>query len=229
MTNPPLLMLRLEGLMQSWGTRARWDVRDTGTEPTKSGIVGLLACALGYPRNDSRLQTELDAKLTMGVREEFRGGSIVDFHTITGTFLQADGKKRAMGKKHPPTLVSYRSFLVEAGYLVVIGGPAGLLEACDSALHQPRWPIYLGRKCCPPTRPVLEGITNDFASIDDALENFPWSFSYDIERPEQLRCVIDDPFGESTRQDRLLLGRARMYGQRRVKVRWIPTPDTMTS
>ena len=41
----PILLLRLEAPLQSWGTRSRWDVRDTATEPTKSGIIGLLGCA----------------------------------------------------------------------------------------------------------------------------------------------------------------------------------------
>ncbi|MFW9879088.1 MAG: CRISPR-associated protein Cas5, partial [Candidatus Thorarchaeota archaeon] len=34
--NPTLLVLRLEGPLQSWGLRARWDYRDTSTEPSKS-------------------------------------------------------------------------------------------------------------------------------------------------------------------------------------------------
>ena len=45
-----ILLLRLEGPLQSWGGRARWDVRDTGRIPTKSGIVGLLGCALDIGR-----------------------------------------------------------------------------------------------------------------------------------------------------------------------------------
>ena len=41
------LFLRLEGPLQSWGERGHWAVRDTAPEPTKSGVVGLLGCALG--------------------------------------------------------------------------------------------------------------------------------------------------------------------------------------
>ncbi|RLI63234.1 MAG: type I-E CRISPR-associated protein Cas5/CasD, partial [Promethearchaeia archaeon] len=29
--------MRLEGPLQSWGLESRWDMRDTGTEPSKSG------------------------------------------------------------------------------------------------------------------------------------------------------------------------------------------------
>lgn len=79
----PLLLLRLEGPLQSWGVRARWEIRDTQPEPTKSGIVGLLGCSLGYPRQDSRMVDELDKGLRMGVRVENPGRILEDYHTIT--------------------------------------------------------------------------------------------------------------------------------------------------
>ena len=47
-----LMMLRLEGLLQSWGESSAWDNRGTASIPTKSGIVGLLACAMGLHRTD---------------------------------------------------------------------------------------------------------------------------------------------------------------------------------
>src|SRR3990172_4719032 len=46
----PTLLLRLVGPMQSWGTTSRFDQRDTGKEPSKSGVIGLLAAALGIDR-----------------------------------------------------------------------------------------------------------------------------------------------------------------------------------
>jgi CRISPR system Cascade subunit CasD len=53
------LFLRLEGPLQSWGERARWDVRDTAPEPTKSGVIGLLACALGLSADEDWITTPL--------------------------------------------------------------------------------------------------------------------------------------------------------------------------
>ena len=38
--------------MQSWGTQSRFSVRDTGREPSKSGVVGLIGAAMGIPRDD---------------------------------------------------------------------------------------------------------------------------------------------------------------------------------
>ena len=42
-----VLLVRLAGPMQSWGSQSRFSHRDTEREPTKSGVVGLLSAALG--------------------------------------------------------------------------------------------------------------------------------------------------------------------------------------
>ena len=44
------LLLRLAGPMQSWGTDSKFDERRTGREPSKSGVIGLVAAALGIAR-----------------------------------------------------------------------------------------------------------------------------------------------------------------------------------
>ena len=47
-----LLLIRLEGALQSWGEWAKWDERDSGLMPTKSGVIGVLACCMGLKRGD---------------------------------------------------------------------------------------------------------------------------------------------------------------------------------
>jgi CRISPR system Cascade subunit CasD len=37
-----VLLLRLAGPMQAWGTQSRFVNRDTELEPSKSGVIGLL-------------------------------------------------------------------------------------------------------------------------------------------------------------------------------------------
>ena len=46
------LLLRLAAPLQSWGTDSKFEVRKTGREPTKSGVVGLLATARGIGREE---------------------------------------------------------------------------------------------------------------------------------------------------------------------------------
>ena len=47
------LLLRLAAPMQAWGCGSKFDTRRTNREPTKSGVVGLLAAALGIRREQS--------------------------------------------------------------------------------------------------------------------------------------------------------------------------------
>src|SRR5690554_4641662 len=102
----PVLLLRLEGPLQSWGTRARWDVRDTAREPTRSGIIGLLAAALGYGRGDPRIVDDLEGGLEIGVRVEREGEVLDDYHTVTGFLPTADGSYRHSGIKTAANLAA---------------------------------------------------------------------------------------------------------------------------
>src|SRR5262245_33175039 len=95
----PILLLRLEGPLQSWGIRSRWSRRETGPEPTKSAIIGLLGCAAGIRRPDwrstsepDRALEEWDRALRFGVRVDRPGTIETDYHTVQGRHWQADGK-----------------------------------------------------------------------------------------------------------------------------------------
>jgi CRISPR system Cascade subunit CasD len=46
------LLFRLCAPIQSWGTQSRFLARDTGLEPSKSGVIGLICAALGKPREE---------------------------------------------------------------------------------------------------------------------------------------------------------------------------------
>ena len=43
------LLLRLAAPLQAWGADSKFETRKTNREPTKSGVIGLLAAALGLP------------------------------------------------------------------------------------------------------------------------------------------------------------------------------------
>lgn len=230
----PLLLLRLEGPLQSWGGRSRWDVRDTQPEPTKSGIIGLLGCALGYERGDRRLE-ELDAALHLGVRVEHPGRVLEDFQTITdflptagGDFKISGGTKSAAALRadpdvRPATILSPRFYLEDAAFLAILDGPPDLLAECGEALHRPRWTLFLGRKACIPTRPILECLTNSYAGMVDALENHPWDMRGEKGsrreplRPQYATAFVEDAEGPLQRQDSLRLNAARLYGFRSVR------------
>ncbi|NMC28005.1 MAG: type I-E CRISPR-associated protein Cas5/CasD [Syntrophomonadaceae bacterium] len=210
MNNPLLLLLRLEGLMQSWGERAHWDLRDTSPLPTKSAIIGLLACSLGLTRNHPDI-LQLGKELSIGVRADRSGSQFTDYQTVSGSIATASGGSRGR-KDEESTIVSIRQYICDGSFLVVLGGPEVQLETLASALQAPKWPIYLGRKACVPMRPVFEALTDNYLSLEDALQNAPF-----CERSDHYAiCEIDAPSGFTFRRDILLPSPSRHYLTRRI-------------
>lgn len=72
------LILTLGGPLQSWGAESKFNHHRTNMEPTKSGVVGMIASALGRSRIDS---IEDLAGLRFGVRSVSEQTPIDDFHT----------------------------------------------------------------------------------------------------------------------------------------------------
>ena len=72
------LILRLAAPMQAWGADSKYNERRTCREPTKSGVIGLLAAALGCRRDDTETLARLST-LRFGVRADREGTSLRDF------------------------------------------------------------------------------------------------------------------------------------------------------
>ena len=160
-----LLNLRMEGPLQAWGESAKWDARDSADFPTKSGVVGLLGSAMGLERGDPELE-KLSASISLAVRADRKGVRAVDYQTVTGAPLRnAEGKPKSTGN----TIVSRRAYLQDACFTVFMETDAAWAERIKAALRSPRWSIYLGRKSCVPSRPVLAEETAGYASLEDAL------------------------------------------------------------
>ena len=214
-----VLLLRLSGPFQSWGVQSRFGVRDTGLEPSKSGVAGLLCAALGRPRHAPLGDI---AALIMGVRADQEGRLLRDYHTAgKGGFLRASG---TVEKKK--LIVSSRYYLADARFLVALEGDDTLLLRLYAALRDPVWPLYLGRKAFPPGEPVyLPDGYRPGEHLMEALERYPWLGTDERRRPEQVRVVIDDPQGPEVRPDAVPPSFAeRVFLPRRVSTRYIPAP-----
>ena len=192
------LFLRLEAPLQSWGERSQWSERDTAPEPTKSGIVGLLACALG--RNDDARLGELSRQIRVGVRCDVPGtpAPLRDYHTVGGGYdepqlLTAQGKpKRTQTTGEPHTEPTWRYYLCDASFLVAVqSDDEKLIADLAEAIQNPHWTLYLGRKACVPTRPPFDGV-GDYDSLQAALEEHPARFVERERRIErQPRLVVE--------------------------------------
>jgi len=213
--------------MQSWGTTSRFDQRDTGKEPSKSGVIGLLAAALGIDREkwtDLKPLTEL----SMGVRHDRPGVPKRDYQTTgcaaTDTIIKADGTQAKDG------VVSDRFYLADAAFLVgVESDDRALLAKCDAALRDPVWPLALGRKSYVPSEPIwLENGFQD-ALLKTALARWPWIASPRKweEPPEMLLISFDSEDGSGVlKMDQPLSSFAeRRFGARFVRSEWIPFPQ----
>ncbi|MBN1877971.1 MAG: type I-E CRISPR-associated protein Cas5/CasD [Anaerolineae bacterium] len=206
------LFLRLEGPLQSWGERAKWDVRDTAPEPTKSGVVGLLACALGW-NTDEDLRA-LSQQICVGVRCDQPGTLLRDYHTIVSGIISEGKIKRNAKTGEPETLISHRSYLCDASFLAAVQAAPELIDRLAWAVQNPVWALYLGRKACPASCPPFEG-SGDYPTLEAALMQWPW-YRWDVEpHTIQARAVLANhqPCG-ARRRDEIVSRSRRTYAPR---------------
>src|SRR5690606_11406608 len=123
-------------------------------------VIGLLAAAMGRRRTDS---IEDLLELRFGVRLDQRGQLVRDFHTA----------RTLDGASSMP--LSQRFYLADAVFLAGVEARPSLIDALDESLRHPTFPLYLGRRSCPPAGPVTLGRRDvDFVT---ALRNEPWQAS----------------------------------------------------
>ncbi len=218
------LLMRFVAPMQSWGVQSNFDYRDTGLEPSKSGVVGLLCAALGHDRENEIDPRFLSAR--MGVRVDCEGVMAYDYHVAgVGGILKADGKV-----KSDNVVPSWRYYLADAAFLVGLESEdADWLHALHHALQYPVWPLFFGRKAFPPAEPVA--IHEDAAvrtlELQTALQDHPRlrddPRSLD---PARMRGLLEDPQGPIIRMDQpLAFARGkRQFGLRRMKVCMFDNP-----
>lgn len=143
------LLLRLAAPLQSWGSESKFNRRLTDQEPTKSGVVGMLAAALGIQRNDDPKKLEPLNALRFGVRVERQGELLRDFHTVH------DMQKKC-------SYITERFYLSDAVFMVALESEnREFLEQLIYALNHPAYALFLGRRSCPPTLPIVLGIRDD--------------------------------------------------------------------
>ena len=227
------LLMRLEGPMQAWGVQSRFEVRDTGTEPSKSGVIGLVCAALGRDRSEP-IDDLRD--LRMGVRLDRPGSMMRDYQTaVRWKWNKRSGRHEAA---KTPTL-SERFYLADASFLVGLEGEdRSLLASIDDALRRPKWPLSLGRRAFPPSKPlnVPDGLVAD--SLESALRSAPLlSLGNRATYPnggDQLRLVIEhgpdqqDGLVIQRRPDQPVSFEPRRFTSRNVIVSFIDLPPQTT-
>lgn len=203
----PTLLIELAGPQQAWGSRSRFATRGTERAPTRSGVIGLLAAALGVPRTGSLARF---AELEFGVRIDQPGQIERDFQTA----------RTLDGRTSMP--LSERFYLAGAVFLAGLGSPERTeLEDLQHALAHPVFPLYLGRRAFPPAGPLPTEIVD--SGLREALAAATWRASVSYRRALQdenpsLELLLDARSGEKV--DLSLRDVPRSFDPRRRRHDW---------
>ena len=180
------LLLRFAGPLQAWGADSRFDMRRTNREPTKSGVIGLIASALGLHR-DAPLD-ELN-RLHFGVRVDREGVLLRDLHTVR--------------KDKNTSYMTTRYYLSDAVFLVgLYSDDETLMQRLEHAVRNPAHPLFLGRRSCPPEGRVCLGLRQ--MPLEEALKSEPSLIPPKPSKPgepQRARIVLDDPRGTARLND----------------------------
>lgn len=183
------LALRLQGPIQSWGFDSQYNRRNTGLVPTRSAIAGMCCAALGLNRGsevegdflksfNALRMTVIAIPLGNRAQKDLPVRRMQDYHTVGGgynpnnstergsiTVKAEDGKPRVK-KGQSIAVLTQRQYLADSAFGVILEGKANVLGKITSALVDPKWGIWLGRKACIPSAPVMAGFKDEF---DEAL------------------------------------------------------------
>lgn len=178
----PTLLLWLEAPLQSWGFDSRFGRRDSLDFPTRSGVLGLLCCAMGAGGEQREwlaiMAKQTQTVLAFGLSQEGKAGArealprqplLRDFHMVGSGYDDQDiwqsllipktseGKKAVGGG----TKMTYRYYLQDMAFAVLLSVPEAEAPVIATALQAPVWDLYLGRKNCVPTDFIYRGLFAD--------------------------------------------------------------------
>ena len=210
------LLLRLAAPLQSWGTDSKFEIRKTDRQPSKSGVIGLVAAALGYRRDDDAAIQSLHA-LRFGVRVDREGQQLLqDLHNAhTEQFWATDDPKY--------TYITHRYYLADAIFLAGLESEdEAQLQQIADALRHPAYPLFLGRRSCPPTLPLCLGIRQN--TLEEALQGEPSLVTHSIQQNDNQRVRMQIEPKEITATDAVIQDKPisfsplhRDYGYRPVR------------
>jgi CRISPR system Cascade subunit CasD len=219
------LALLLDAPLQSWGFASRFQHRTTGLHPTKSGVIGMICAAMGVAKGSPEEQEVLPslASLRMTSIAIPRRSNPVrrteDFHTVLKT-------RRASGKMNDDPVVTRRQYLLDARFGIILGGNPASLERVASALQNPVWGVWLGRKSCIPARRLFVAVHSTREEAWQAmLRSLGMDEALPIESFTRVEDVDDFAAGTDSYNDQpISFGRpdssseGRAYAVRRVRL-----------
>ncbi len=222
------LVFQLQANLAAWGDVAVGEYRGSRDAPGASALVGLLGAALGAVRDDEAAHAALRDGYLFAIGTVANGQLLRDYHTA-----QVPGRAQLKGRPHRTrrdelnmpkhdlnTILSTRDYRQNAAWVVAVQAQAGAvhsLHALEQALREPRFVLYLGRKCCPPAAP-LAPVVHEAESAHAALV----AYLVAADPPATLRSLawadgVQAGVGahlSTPRKDRLIRRRGWLFGDR---------------
>lgn len=174
MSETASLAILLDAPLMAWGSSSRFQYRETEAFPTKSALIGLLAAALRIDKHASdeaeRLAPVAALRVSCCAVPKGRKGKLlrlVDFHTVGGGYDKSASamEKMSIPRKAsgPPfgTVITRRTYLTGTRFVAVFTGGAATIAEAASALKNPAWGVWLGRKACLPALPLAPTVADD--------------------------------------------------------------------
>lgn len=191
------LVLRFDAPLMSFGDVRVDAIGRTRDFPGQSMITGLIGNALGYDYvNPERLQS-LQGRLTYGVRVDHPGSILCDYQiaqlqdvdvpwTTRGVVDAPEGSGKDRGH------IRQQEYITDAVYTVVVRVSPGRPTFDDliAAFHSPARPLFLGRKCCVPARPIFDGVVKA-ETLCDALAKVPYIHRTEIPKVRPVKDLTD--------------------------------------
>ncbi len=177
------LVFQLYAPLAAWGGQAVGQERPSDDHPSRSALLGLLAAALGIRRDEEAEHRSLSEACRFGIKLLTPGLALRDFHTIQ---VPPSAKKQQhlqtrRDELHEPklgTMLSFRSYRQDALSIVAVTSTDDRFspDRLSDALLEPVFPLYLGRKACPPALPLNPEVipAADLRTALDAYCIAPW-------------------------------------------------------
>ncbi len=254
MTAPQdILLLRLEAPLMAFGGPMIDHNGVTGRTPGLAQMTGLLANALGWEHADAARLERLQDRLDFAAAVLQPGRELVDYQTVdlgqahlvdTGWTTRGTREDRGSGEATRGTHIRYRHYWADSAVLVALRltapDEAPTLEDLVRALDEPERPLFIGRKTCLPTMPLLLGRI-EVAGLVEALEQ-ALVLADQAGTPNRQRRAPGGSFAEwpaspralepnhqARRVDRRDWRNQVLGGERLVTVATLPEPGTGTT
>ena len=173
-------LLWLEGPLQAWGYDSKFSLRTTLSFPTRSGVLGLLLSAMGAGGPQVELLRRfkgLPQYVYSYSTQSAAPSEMVDYQVVGNGYKLTGWESRMIPKKRDGgnskgggAKLTYRHYLQDAAFAVILELPEGLEKTIEDSLQNPVWPLFLGRRTCIPCAPVFCGIYDSFEKAEAAKD-----------------------------------------------------------